>query len=133
MTAPLFDAVVMAEMRGLNRANLPFLASVSNMQEVDVGDRNIEERQVHEFDALCRLTPMNTIPQEGLSGDALVTQNRWNIIFEHGTNVKTQSVIKVTGKIDGVYFERTFRALSEQGPRTNEMERSVIAEEILDA
>lgn len=133
MTAPLFDAVVMAEMRGLNRANLPFLASVSNMQEVDVGDRNIEERQVHEFDAPCRLSMLNTTAQEGLSGDALVAVNRWNIVFEHGTNVRAQSVVKVTGKIDGVYFERTFRVLGEQGPRTNEMERSVIAEEIQDA
>lgn len=134
MTAPLFDAVVMAEMRSLNAGNLPFIASVSNMQEVDAGDRSIETQQVHEFDAPCRLAPMvNSTAREGLSADALVAVNRWAIIFRHGTNVKAQSVVKVSGKIDGVFFERTFRVLGEQGPRTNEMERSVIAEEIQDA
>lgn len=133
MTAPLFDAVVMAEMRGLNSANLPFLASVSNMQEFDVGDRSIEERQEHEFDTPCRLAPANTSPREGLTADALISVNRWLIIFRHGIDVREQSMVKVTGKIDNVYFERNFRVLGEQGPRTNEMERSVIAEEIQNA
>lgn len=133
MTAPLFDAVVMAEMRNLNIANLPFIASVSSMQEIDAGDRSIVETQVHEFDAPCRLAPANTSPREGLTADALISVNRWLIIFEHGTEVREQSMVKVSGKIDGVYFERNFRVLGEQGPRTNEMERSVIAEEIQNA
>jgi hypothetical protein len=134
MTAPLFDAVVMAEMRAFNRANLPFLASVSNLQEVDSGDRSIEEVDQHEFDTPCRLAPMvNSTAREGLSADALVAVNRWNIVFMHGTNVKAQSTVIVSGKIDGIFFSRKFRVLGEQGPRTNEMERSVIAEEIQDA
>lgn len=133
MTAPLFDSVVMAEMRNLNLANLPFLASVSNVQEVDQGDRSITTEQIHEFDAPCRLAPANTSPREGLAGDALISVNRWFITFEHGTEVREQAAVKVSGKIAGKYFERDFRVLGEQGPRTNEMERSVIAEEITNA
>jgi hypothetical protein len=133
VTAPLFDSVVMAEMRNLNIANLPFLASVANMQEVDQGDRSFATLPVHEFDAPCRLAPANTSPREGLSADALISVNRWLITFRHGTDVREQSTVTVSGKIDGVYFERTFRVLGEQGPRSNEMERSVIAEEVQNA
>lgn len=134
MIAPLFDAVVMAEMRAFNKANLPFIAEVSNLTEVDAGDRSIEEVDQHEFTANCRLVSMvNSTAREGLTADALIAVNRWLIIFEHGTNVKAQATITVSGKIDGVFFSRKFRALGEQGPRTNEMERSVICEEIQDA
>lgn len=100
---PLFHPESVAEIREINRANLPDLALIEVPTPVkdSVGGSGPAGMRVLARDVPCRLT-LDSTPagagRETVTAGRTQGELRWRVTFDAGTNVPTHARLTVTGK-----------------------------------